>query len=90
MYMVDFIRKIIKTHGQQSIQKEETVYSKIAKSAAIKEIQVEGELEWQKAWDASTKGAITKSMGRLNQRGNHKKHGTPQPKGQSQKHSFHK
>jgi hypothetical protein len=38
----------------------ETAYSNIPKSAVIKEIQVEGKLEWQKEWDASTNGAITK------------------------------
>ena len=38
-----------------------TAYSKIPKIAAIKRIQ-EGELEWQKEWNASTKGEITKSF----------------------------
>jgi hypothetical protein len=41
---------------------EETAYNKIPKSAVIKEIQGEGELEWQNKWDASTKGAITKTF----------------------------
>jgi len=40
----------------------ETAYSKILKSVVIKEIQDEGELEWQKEWNASTKGEITKKI----------------------------
>jgi len=40
----------------------ETAYSKIPKSAVIKRIQEVGELEWQKEWNASTKGEITKSF----------------------------
>jgi hypothetical protein len=40
----------------------ETAYSKIPKSVVIKEIQDEGELEWQKEWTASTKGKITKTF----------------------------
>ena len=35
---------------------------KFRKSAVIKVIQEEGELEWQKEWNASTKGEITKSF----------------------------
>ena len=38
-----------------------TAYSKIPKIATIKRIQ-EGELEWQKEWNASIKGEITKSF----------------------------
>jgi len=38
----------------------ETAYRKVPKSVVIKEIQDEGELEWQKEWNASTKGEITK------------------------------
>ena len=41
---------------------EETAHSRIPKSAVIKQIQVEGELEWQKEWDASTNGVITKTF----------------------------
>jgi len=42
---------------------EEIAYSKIPKSAVIKEIQDEGELEWQKKkLNASTKGEITKTF----------------------------
>jgi ribonuclease HI len=41
---------------------EETAYNKIPKSAITKEIQAEGEQEWQKELDASTKGAITKTF----------------------------
>ena len=40
----------------------ETAYSKIPKSTVIKVIQEEGELEWQKEWNVSTKGKITKSF----------------------------
>jgi ribonuclease HI len=40
----------------------ETAYSKIPKSAVIKVIQEESELEWQKEWNASSKGDITKSF----------------------------
>ena len=40
----------------------ETAYSKITKSAVIKRIQEEGELEWQKEWNASTKRENTKSF----------------------------
>jgi ribonuclease HI len=40
----------------------ETAYSKIPKSAVIKVIQEEGELQWQKEWNASTKGDIKKSF----------------------------
>jgi hypothetical protein len=40
----------------------ETAYSKIPKSAVIKVIQEGGELQWQKEWNASTKGDITKSF----------------------------
>jgi hypothetical protein len=40
----------------------ETAYSEIPKRSVIKEMQVEGELEWQKEWDASTNGAITKTF----------------------------
>ena len=36
-----------------------TAYSKIPKSAVIKEIQEIRELEWQKEWNDSNKGAIT-------------------------------
>jgi len=41
---------------------EETAYSKIPKSAVVKGIQEEGELQWQKEWNDSTKGVITKSF----------------------------
>jgi hypothetical protein len=44
------------------VEKEKLPIIKFPKSAVIKEIQAEGELEWQKEWDASTKGAITKSF----------------------------
>jgi hypothetical protein len=40
----------------------ETAYSKIPKSVVITEIRDEGELEWQKEWNASTKGEITKTF----------------------------
>jgi hypothetical protein len=40
----------------------ETAYSNIPKRAVIKVIQEEGELEWQKERNASTKGEITKSF----------------------------
>ena len=40
----------------------ETAYSKIPKSVVIKEIRDEGELEWQKEWNVSTKGEITKTF----------------------------
>ena len=45
-----------------SSAEEEIAYSKIPKSALIKEIQDEGELQWQKEWNASTKGDITKTF----------------------------
>jgi len=38
----------------------ETAYRKIPKSVVIKEIQDEDKLGWQKEWNASTKGEITK------------------------------
>jgi ribonuclease HI len=38
----------------------ETAYSKIPKSAVIKVIQEEGELDWQREWNASTKGEKNK------------------------------
>ena len=34
----------------------ETAYSKIPKSAIIKEIKENGETHWQQEWNASTKG----------------------------------
>ena len=37
-------------------------YDKIPKSAVIVELKEEGEQEWQSEWDASTKGAMTKSF----------------------------
>jgi ribonuclease HI len=40
----------------------ETAYNKIPKSTVIRELKEEGEEEWQGEWDASTKGAITKSF----------------------------
>ena len=40
----------------------ETAYSKIPKRAVIKVIKEEGEQEWQKEWNASTKGEIIKSF----------------------------
>jgi ribonuclease HI len=40
----------------------ETAYRKILKSAVIKAIQEEGELEWQNEWNATTKGEITKTF----------------------------
>ena len=40
----------------------ETACSKIPKSAVIKRIEEKGELEWQKEWNGSTKGGITKSF----------------------------
>jgi hypothetical protein len=40
----------------------ETAYSKIPKSVMIREIRDEGKLEWQKEWNASTKGKITKAF----------------------------
>jgi len=40
----------------------EIIYSKIPKSAVIRELKEEGVEEWQREWDASTKGAITKSL----------------------------
>jgi ribonuclease HI len=45
-----------------SSREGETAYSKIPKSAVIKVVQEEGELEWQKEWNASTKEEITKSF----------------------------
>ena len=49
----------------------EIIYSKIPKNAVFKELKEEGVEEWQCEWDASTKGAETKSFfpttgGRLN------------------------
>jgi hypothetical protein len=40
----------------------ETVYSKIPKSAVIKEIKEKGEIRWQQEWNVSTKGETTKSF----------------------------
>jgi len=40
----------------------ETAYSKIPKSALIRRVQEESELEWQKEWNGSTKREITKSF----------------------------
>ena len=40
----------------------ETAYSKIPKSAIIKEIKEKGETHWQQEWNASTKGETTKSF----------------------------
>jgi hypothetical protein len=40
----------------------ENAYNKIPKSAVIRELKEKGEEEWQREWDASTKGAITKSF----------------------------
>jgi hypothetical protein len=40
----------------------ETANNKIPKSAVTNEIRAEGEEEWQKKWDASTKRAIMKTF----------------------------
>jgi antirestriction protein ArdC len=40
----------------------EIVYNKIPKSAVIRELKKEGVQEWQREWDASAKGAITKTF----------------------------
>ena len=40
----------------------ETAYSKIPKSAIIKEIKEKGETHWQQEWNTSTKGETTKSF----------------------------
>jgi hypothetical protein len=40
----------------------ETAYNKIPKSAVVRDLKEEGELEWQSDWDASTKGETTKSF----------------------------
>jgi len=37
----------------------EIACNKIPKSAVIRELKDEGEQEWRREWDASTKGAIT-------------------------------
>jgi hypothetical protein len=38
------------------------VYNKISKSAVIRALKEEGVQEWQREWDASAKGAITKTF----------------------------
>jgi len=45
-----------------TIREAEAIYSKIPKSAVIKELKEEGVEEWQCEWDASTNGAVTKSF----------------------------
>jgi hypothetical protein len=40
----------------------ETVYSKIPKSAVMKEIKEKGETHWHQEWNASTKGETTKTF----------------------------
>jgi len=40
----------------------EIIYSKIPKSAVIRELKEEGAEEWHSEWDAPTKGPITKSF----------------------------
>jgi ribonuclease HI len=41
-----------------SSSKAETAYNKIPESAVVRELKEEGELVWQREWDASTKGEI--------------------------------
>jgi hypothetical protein len=45
-----------------SSSEAETAYSKIPKRAVVRELKEEGELVWQREWDASTKDEITKSF----------------------------